>query len=358
MHASCNYRLRPSRLLPVILAAVIMSSCAARTPKIDAPESIASLEKIELGGVEQWILIRGTDVNNPVLLFLHGGPGSPEMPMNQEFGGMLEKRFVLVHWDQRGAGKSFSASVPRESMNVQRFISDTVELTEHLQSRFSKNKIYLVGHSWGSLLGTLTVSERPELYHAYVGIGQVVDLERNERISYEFVLEEARKRDDLLGTIQLQAIGPPPYDNLRELIIQRDYLKKYGGATHAPQDYDRFYKAAVTAPEYSAVDLVKYIFGTYYSIHYMWDEVLTYNLIEQVPRIEVPVYFMHGRHDYNTPWELVKEYYRKLDAPAGKKMIWFENSAHSPNLEEPEEFARAMVSILMPKTSYPTPVSE
>jgi len=331
-------------LLASVLA-IALSACSTGTPKIDAPHSIAELTGVELGGAEQWILIRGRDVDNPVLLFVHGGPGSPEMPMNHEYGEALEKDFVLVHWDQRGAGKSYSLSVPHESMNVERFIADAVELSDYLCGRFSEEKIYIVGHSWGSLLGALTVEKRPDLYHAYVGIGQVVDLERNEAISYDYVLEEAKKRGDRFGRMHLEAIGPPPYDNLVELITQRDYLRKYGGATHDPKDYEKFYSAAVKAPEYSPADLLKYQLGTLYSIYYMWDEVLTYDLIEEVPRIEVPVYFMHGRHDYNTPWELAQEYYRKLEAPAGKKLIWFENSAHSPNMEEPEKFAREMVKV-------------
>ncbi|MFO8058203.1 MAG: alpha/beta hydrolase [bacterium] len=332
--------------LPAVFAILFAVSCAAKTPKIDTPQSVASLEEVELGGVEQWVLLRGADADNPVLLFLHGGPGSPEMPTNHEFGGWLEESFVLVHWDQRGAGKSFSASVPSESMNVENFISDAIELTDYLRRRFSEDRIYIAGHSWGSLLGSLTVSRRPELYHAYVGIGQAVDLKRNEEISYEYVVNEARERNDRLGKMQLEAIGPPPYDSLNELVVQRTYLRKYGGATHDPDNYNRFIRASLSAPEYTALDLVRYQLGTFYSIRYMWDEVLTYNLIEQVPRIEVPVYFMHGRHDYNTPWELVKEYYRKLEAPAGKSLVWFESSAHSPNLEEPEKFAECMADVV------------
>jgi pimeloyl-ACP methyl ester carboxylesterase len=334
----------------LLLAALAVSSCAAKTRPINSPDSIFELQKVILGGVEQWILIRGNDAGNPVLLFLHGGPGSPEMPLNHEYGELLEERFVLVHWDQRGAGKSHGDCVPTETMNVEQFISDACALTHYLRHRFDQEKIYLMGHSWGSLLGALTVSRHPELYLAYIGIGQVVDMERNEEISYQFVLEEAKKRDEKLAVRRLEKIGPPPYDDLGELMVQRNYLQKYGGATYDAKGYNQMILTNLKAPEYTPADQINYLRGAYFSINNMWDEVLTYDLTRQVPRIEVPVYFMHGRHDYNTPWELVEEYYEKLDAPAGKTLIWFENSAHSPNMEEPERFAEAMVERVLAET--------
>jgi pimeloyl-ACP methyl ester carboxylesterase len=337
------------KLVLFVSIVMLMSSCA-KTTKINTENSIASLEKINLNGVNQWILIRGDNADNPILLFLHGGPGSPEMPANHHFGHRLEKDFVVVNWDQRGAGKSAHVSVPHQSMNVDQFVDDCHDLVTHLCDRFDKDKIYLVGHSWGSVLGTLTVAKYPGLFHAYVGIGQVVDLERNEAISYQYVVDKAEEKNNALAKSQLKMIGPPPYSNNLELLIQRQWLSKFGGAVHDPKSTGSFYLTALKSPEYSPADYFKYLYGTISSISLMWDEVMTYNFIEQAPSLEVPVYFAVGRHDYNTPWELTVEYYEVLDAKKGKSLIWFENSAHSPNLEEPEAFHKMMVERVLAET--------
>ena len=336
---------RPARTLTILILTLAAISCA-KTPPIRTPHGIASLEKIKLGGVEQWILIRGNDTSNPVLLFLHGGPGSPEMPLEHYFGRGIEEHFVLVHWDQRGAGKSWHPGLPKDSMTIEQFISDTHELVEMLRKRFGAEKIYLVGHSWGSLLGVRVVQKYPDLFYAYIGIGQCVDLERNEAISYQFVFDEAQKRGNQKALQQLKKIGPPPYETIWELARQRRWLQKFGGAVYQVEDLKKLKKATLQAPEYSETDYVKYYLGEYFSIKQMWTkEIMPVNFLNQVPRLEVPVYFFEGRHDYNTPWELVQEYYTKLDAPQGKHLVWFENSAHSPNLEEPKNFVEELVKV-------------
>jgi len=335
-----------------LVLAMFLSSCAAKTPLIQAPNSIASLEKVQLGGIEQWILIRGTDRSNPVLLFLHGGPGAAEMTTEHYFGTELEKHFVVVMWDQRGAGKSYSSKIPEKTMTIDQFVSDGHELTLVLKKRFSAEKIYLMGHSWGTILGTLLVQKYPEDYYAYIGIGQCVDLERNEAISYQFVLDEAKKRNNKIALSQLQKIGPPPYQNQSEMMTQRNWLTKFGGAAYQKSSLGWMIKIALEAKEYSAGDFVKFLIGVEYSDKLMWDEIMKVNFLNDATRLEVPVYFFEGRHDYNTPWELVQEYYEKLDAPKGKTLIWFENSAHSPNLEEPEQFAEEMIDQVL-KETYP-----
>ncbi len=338
---------RPKKLLFGLLVLSISASisCAGKTPKIDSPHGIATLEKVSVGGADQWILIRGRNASSPVLLFLHGGPGSPEMPIMPQVGAALEDHFVVVHWDQRGAGKSYTRKVPEGSMNVGQFVSDAHELIEMLRKRFGVEKIYLVGHSWGSILGVLLVQKHPELFYAYVGIGQCVDLDRNESISYQFVLDEALKRDNKRAIRQLEKIGPPPYEEHKELTIQRRWLQKFGGA-FVEITYPDLAWMALKSKEYGPRDYVKFLQGGWFSTKIMWDEILKINFLEQAPRLEAPVYFFEGRHDYNTPWELVQEYYDALDAPRGKHLVWFENSAHSPNLEEPERFVEEMAKVL------------
>jgi len=337
-------------LITILFLITSVVSCA-KTPPMRTPQGIASLEAVTLGGVKQWILIRGQDRSNPVLLFLHGGPGSPEMPLEHHFGPPLEEHFVVVHWDQRGAGKSWHPGLPKDSMTIEQFISDTHELVELLRKRFGQEKIYLMGHSWGSLLGVRVVQKYPDLFYAYIGIGQCVDLKRNEEISYQFVLEEAEKRGNQKALRQLKKIGPPPYDNLRELGTQRKWLTRFGGGITREGKFSPLIKIAIKAPEYTPADFVKYLYGNYYGSKHLEDEVMTINFLEQAPRLEAPVYFFEGRHDYNTPWELVQEYYEKLDAPSGKHLVWFENSAHSPNLEEPGKFVDELIKAL--EDTYP-----
>ncbi len=336
--------------IALLILIVGVQGCVAKTNPIDTPNSIAVLEEVELGGFPQSILIRGNDINNPVLLHVHGGPGSPAMPGNHKNGAWLEKDFVLVHWDQRGAGKSYRMRIPESSMNVDRFIEDCHELTLYLKQRFNREKIYIWGQSWGSLLGTLTVDRYPGDYIAYIGSGQVVELQRNEAISYRFVIDQARKRKDRIGIMNLTMIGDPPYRNILKTAVQRSYLNKYGGAVYQSQKSSLPVSIFTSAPEYTALDSLRETRGMLYTINQMWDEVMTYDLIRQVPRIEIPVYFLQGRHDYNTPWELVQEYYDVLDAPAGKKIVWFENSAHGPHREEPERFAEVMREIVLAET--------
>ena len=139
------------------------------------PGSVARLEQVELEGMEQWILIRGTDTRNPVLLWLHGGPGAAQMPLARHFNGELEDDFIVVHWDQRGAGKSNPPGFDETTMYLERYVADTLELTLYLKELLQKDKIYLLGHSWGSQLGLRVVEEAPHLYHAYIGVSQWVD---------------------------------------------------------------------------------------------------------------------------------------------------------------------------------------
>ena len=143
--------------------------------------SITSLEKIELGDINQWISIRGRNTANPILLYLHGGPGTPVMPLFRHFQAPLEDHFIVVQWEQRGAGKSFSWKIPKETMTIEQFISDLQVLIELLRKRFNKEKIYLMGHSWGSVFGTYTVQRYPELFYAYIGVGQATDKLRQKR---------------------------------------------------------------------------------------------------------------------------------------------------------------------------------
>lgn len=320
-----------------------------KTPKIKdnkgnvIPTSIASLEQIKLDGVKQWILIRSHNEDNPLLLFLHGGPGSAEMGFAHKYERKLEEHFIFVNWDQRGAGKSFNKKIPKESMNIEQFVSDAHELILDLMKRFKKEKIILMGHSWGSILGVLLVQRYPELFSAYVGIGQVTNLTDNEMISYQFTLHEAKKRGNKKAEKELLKLQPPYFSDIKQLNKQRKWLNKFGGALYNQTSILPLLKTILGAPEYTIRDIIRFVQGTVFTLETLWEEIIKeIDLPKDAKKFSMPVYFILGKHDYNTPFELAEEYFTKLQAPK-KELIWFEKSAHSPNFEEPEKFDEVMI---------------
>jgi pimeloyl-ACP methyl ester carboxylesterase len=313
--------------------------------------SIASLEKINLGGQEQWILIRGMDIKKPVILFLHGGPGTADMCLLRKYTTGLQKHFVVVSWDQRGAGKSFTANDPDSSMNINKFISDAHELTKMLCHRFNQEKIFLVGHSWGSVLGVLTIHKYPELFHAYTGISQIVNIHENERISYGWTLEQAKKSNDKRAVKILNEIGNPPYsgDWQKKFMTQRRLLGKYGGELYGSTKgaFPLIFGNLLRCTEYTLFDKVNFFRGIFSSVRLIWPELMRINLMELALSLKVPVYFVSGKHDYEAPHMLTEQYFKMLEAPS-KEMIWFENSAHLPNIEENEKFNNLLINHVLP----------
>ena len=312
---------------------------------------IASLERVVLGGVAQSIVIRGWSAANPVLLYLHGGPGTSELGMLRTYNMQaLEQRFTVVVWDQRGAAKSYSALEPASGMTVEQLLSDTCELVELLCKRFGQPKIFLVGHSWGSTLGVLTVKRHPERFHAYVGVGQVVNMLEGERLSYAWTLEQARRAGDTRSVAKLEQIGVPPYaEPVRpKVITQRAILGKYGGEVHGSRYGGMFVvlNALLRTREYGWVDRINFFRGIFASIDLLWPQIMSINLFEQAPELDVPVYFLEGRHDHEAPSVLVEQYHRALVAPR-KRLIWFERSAHFVNTEEADAFNRFFVDELL-----------
>lgn len=311
--------------------------------------SLESLEAVRIGGIDQWIFVRAIDRDAPVLLFLHGGPGSPMIPVARRIEGSLARHFVVVHWDQRGAGKSFSLGIPRDSMTREGFAADTVELVELLRNRFGVDRVLLVGSSWGTVLGADVVARRPDLFSAFVAMGTVVHGPRGEAISYETVRECLQERADDGDLRALEAIGPPPYATVIDVGRQRQWLRSCGGMFRDPERTSFMARYGYASPEYSLLDGLRFQLGEVFSAFTMvMDLHQSVDMLVQVPRIEVPVFFFQGRHDRQSPSVLVEEYFERLDAPRGKRLFWFEDSAHSPYREEPERFARLLVEEVLP----------
>lgn len=318
--------------------------------RISTPTGIETIELVELNGLQQWIKIRGHDVNNPVLLYLHGGPGMPEMSFSHLFDLEVEKHFTVVHWDQRGSGKTRRQGFETEDLTVPVFMDDTLALTHHLRSRFKKDKIYIAGHSWGSLLGSLVVQQQPALFHAYIGLGQLTNLHDNERVSLEFVRKAAERDNNDTAINELAALEPPYTKDLAQLQVQRMWLYYYGGGFHN-FDYLKFFLDVFTSPDYSLADLLAMLKGLGVA-EVMWPEMANYNLERTALDWKVPVYFLLGRYDYNTPSELAERYFKQLSAPH-KTLVWFENSAHLMNLTDPDLYQETMINKVLAETREP-----
>jgi len=335
-----------------LLIGVILFFIPGRTPSIKDERghilkgSIASLEKITLGGQKQWILIRGADATKPIILFLHGGPGTSDMGLMRRHTSELEKHFVVVTWDQRGACKSFSAGKPNSSMTISQMVSDIFDLTEMLRNRFNKNKIILAGHSWGSILGVLTVHKYPELFSTYIGINQAVNMPENERISYEWTLEQAIKANDKQAVKKLTEIGKPPYIGKwqKKFMTERRLLGKFGGEFYGSSKgaFPVVIGSMIRATEYTLLDKINFFRGIFASVRLLGPELMKINLTELVQELKVPVYFLLGRHDYEAPFMIAEEYFNLLRAPM-KKLVWFENSAHMLSVEDNEKFTDFLI---------------
>lgn len=320
---------------------------AAHRIRISSPVGIDLLEKVKLGGVDQWILIRGWNRDNPVLLLMHGGPGFPCMPF-AHVAGELEKRFVVVHWDQRGAGKSYSPSVPDSSMNIKQFVSDTLELTDLLRGRFNQKHIFLGAHSWGSIIGALAVSEAPDRFSAYFAISQAANAPESERLMYHWALEKAAEARNEKALFELKKPGPPPYEQFEDYNRMVGWIARFSRADHRPITRLHFVHLALESPFYSWADLIRIPLGTKFSFSRLWREAFyEIDLLKQAPRLDVPVFFFLGRHDHTATAsaEMAEHYFTALEAPRGKRLIWFEHSGHWPQLEEPERFQAELIRV-------------
>ncbi len=345
-------------ILLVSVAAVWLSQAFARTPPIldDAgntiPNSIAVMEQVNLGGDDQWITIRGKSIDNPVLLFLAGGPGGSELAWTRQYLSALEDHFVVVNWDQPGAGKSYAA-VDIATLTPERYVSDAYELTQLMRERFHQDKIYVLGESWGSILGTWLVQQYPELFHAYIASAQMVYTTLDDQMGYEFALQYATEQGNTAVVEQLRRTGSPPYTGPGSFWTYAAYLNVLNSYmySHANGEGggDNRLLDVITAPEYGLVDKVNWVRGLDEVFTNVYPRLGEIDMITNAPKLDVPVYFITGRWDVNAMTSLVERYYDVLEAPY-KELIWFENSGHTPLYEEPRHFVDVMVNTVLADT--------
>lgn len=309
------------------------------------PGSIAEMRYYRLGGTYQWVMIRGVDAANPPLIVLHGGPGLSEAPFFRYYDSSLEKHFTVIHWDQRGAAKSFDRAIPRSTMTVDRFLADLDELVDSLRGHLDQPKVVVFGHSWGSALGTLFAARSPDKVSAYVGCGQVGDWARSETLSYAYALAEAERQKNTHAMKDLRAIGPPPH-TAEKAWTHRMWLMRLEGEA-SPRALWKLGRALLRGTETSVFDVPDFCRGLGFSMETMWTEVTRLNLLTMAPRLKMPAFFFLGRRDHYVLPETSVAYYEALSAPS-KQLVWFEHSGHEPFIDEPEEFQKAMTELVLP----------
>lgn len=258
----------------------------------------------------------------------------------------LEKHLVVVHWDQRGAGKSYSPAIPDSSMNMKQFVADTLELTNLLRARFNQPRVMIGAHSWGSMIAALAVAQAPERFSCYIAISQAANAPESERMMYHWALDKATAEGNAKARSELNQLGLPPYERFADYYRMTDWIAHFSNEHHSPVSRWRLLRLALESPFYSWADLGRVPLGYRFSFSHLWREAFyKTDLLKQAPRLDTPVFFFLGRHDHTAiaSAAMAERYFNALDAPRGKRLIWFEHSGHWPQLEEPERFEAELI---------------
>ena len=336
-----------------LLAAVALVAQPARTDPILTADgrplsgSIAELGTAHVGGHDTGLLLRGQNATAPVLLFLAGGPGGTELGATRLFGEALERDFVVATWDQRGAGTSYGGLDPTSTLTFQQAVDDTIELTEQLRTRFHQDRVYLMGNSYGTLLGVRAVQLRPDLYTAYIGSAQMVSPVATDRAFYDTTLAWATRTGDTGLVDTLRRNGPPPYTSVfpyeQALTYERDWnpyprVPAYAAKGEMP--------ASVGVPEYDLVQKVRALPSFLDTFAVLYPQLQGIDLRTQATRLEVPVYVVAGVHEAPGRAVPARQWFDALDAPS-KTWVELPDAGHVPNFEQPARFADLMHTVLL-----------
>lgn len=350
-------------IICLLISAVILLTCSPGKPKpfLDQNKqplagSISEKIHVNINGVEQGMFIKGKDKTKPVLLFVHGGPGMPEYAISQKYTSVLENYFIVCWWEQRGAGLSYNKNISSETMNVDQLISDTIEVTNYLRNRFGQDKIYLMAHSFGSFIGIQTAAKAPELYHAYIGMGQESNQLQSEKLAYEYMIEQLKLSGDKK---MLQKLEKYPITNMNTFpaaywSLRDEPMHKLGiGTTHNMKSVvTGIFLPIMQTPEYTFMEKINIWRGKFFSANStnLCGIELSTDLTKKVQKLDLPVYFCDGIYDYTVSYSLAKNYLIKLDAPI-KGFYTFSESAHSPLFEEPDKFAHIIEGDILKGTN-------
>ncbi len=305
---------------------------------------IKTVEYIEINNIRQCISIRTNKKNSPILLYLHGGPGDAALPLVAKYNKRLADIFTVVTLEQRGAGKSYYPFSEKENIKIKTFLDDIHVLTMYLLKRFDQKKIYLAGHSWGSVLGLRFIQLYPELIYTYVGCGQVVNMRKSCKLAFDYAVRMNKDGKNHNKIAKLQSIDCSYRQDswLNDLLFVTGQVVAHKGSLYGKKNYNRFIFDFLTSPDYSFKDLLNRQKGSLQSIKYLWQELMDIDF-EAVTEFEVPVIFVEGRHDYHVSSSLAYDYFERIKTT--KQFHWFEKSCHFPQWEEPQEFYKIMASV-------------
>lgn len=321
--------------------------------RIVTPDGLQEARAVRIGGIDQWITIRGADRRNPVLLVLHGGPGYPEMPLSWAYAHPWEEYFTVVEWDQRGTGKTYLINDPKAvapTMTAERIVEDAAELTDWLRGHMGKQKIFVWGHSWGSYVGLELARRHPEWLYAYIATGQITDAKESERRGWAFAVAAAKAAHNAQAVSELQSIAPyatlgKPLE-LKAVIIEHKWSDVFGGVMAYRSSQDDEGHTVRLSPEYSDAEEPHIFDGNDFSEQFLLADVLSMDL-SGVTDIRCPLILLEGRQDRTVSSDVAHEWFERLKAPA-KRFVWFENSAHEPEFEEPGKFLMSLVQYARP----------
>jgi pimeloyl-ACP methyl ester carboxylesterase len=308
--------------------------------------SISEKVYANINGANMGMIIKSKNVSNPVLLFLHGGPGMPEYEFTEKYPTGLEDNFTVVWWDQRGSGLSYNNNTIKEKMTTEQFVLDTIEVSKYLCGRYGKDKIYLMAHSWGSYVGIQAAEKAPELFYAYIGIGQITNQLESEKAAYDYMINYYKDTGNEKVVNKLQGLSfknmdymPKEYDKIRD-----DVMHKAGiGTMHEMKSViSGIFMTVMENPEYTLGEKINIWKGKAFSKSTNLNEEL-YNsdLRNKITKLKVPVYFFSGIYDYTVNHSMTEDYLKKIDAPI-KGFYLFKESAHSPIFEEPKKMMQIM----------------
>lgn len=339
-------------IVTLAVLAVVLTRPGTTAPIVDAagspvPGSVAELARVPVGGHQQTVLLRGSDSTAPVLLYLAGGPGQSDLGYTRAYMTELEQDFVFAVWDQRGSGSSYAAIDPVETLTLEQAVSDTVELTNYLRTRFDQQKIYLMGSSWGTTLGVLAVQQHPELYHAWIGTGQMVSQLASDRIIYQQVVDLAARTNDVALAERMRDYGPPPYRDMYAyafLIGYYDKIEPYARTgyfiTEGPAGID-----GTGEPEYGPLDKINKEKAIIDLASVLYPQLQDLDFRSRVTSLAVPVYLVAGAHELSARTVPAREWFDQLQAPV-KRWITFADSGHIPQFEQFPQFRGVLADIV------------
>lgn len=356
-------------VLVLVLACASVASAAGAQQKSEdiyapAREIISDINRIVtpngvdetfiagLGGARQVVNVRGADRSNPILIYIHGGPGSVEMPMAWTFQRPWEDYFTVVQWDQRGAGRSFPLNDPASiapTLSLERYRDDAIELIELLRQCYGKRKVFVLGHSFGSAVGLAVAAKRPDLLHAYIGMGQLIDVRENERVGMAWTLERARAEGNKDAVREIEALRPYPDSGpftIAKADAWRKWANKYGSLAGLRDNADFYFNSTHLAPQYTPADRQAWLKGSVFTVTTLWPRLADVSF-QSLRQLHVPTVLFLGRFDRTTPSRIAAQWMERLRAPR-KIPVWFEHSGHLPMVEEPGRVFAALLEQVLP----------